>query len=66
MSPEMLSGRSYSFNTDVWSVGCVVYEMIKLIRAYDGQNFQEISTKIIDSEPPRLEASLIFKPLISA
>ena len=62
----MLSGRSYSFNTDVWSVGCVVYEMIKLIRAYDGQNFQEISTKIIDSEPPRLEASLIFKPLISA
>ena len=66
MSPEMISGPSHSFNTDVWSIGCVLFEMIKLRKAYDGQNFQEITTKIVDSDPPQLESSLIFKPLLNA
>lgn len=28
MSPEMLKGLPYSFLTDVWSLGCVLYEMM--------------------------------------
>lgn len=28
MSPEILNEQQYSYNTDVWSMGCVVYELI--------------------------------------
>ena len=27
MSPEMLRGESYGRHTDIWSLGCVIYEM---------------------------------------
>lgn len=29
-SPEMNDGKKYSFNTDVWSAGCVLFELITL------------------------------------
>lgn len=34
MSPEMINGESYSFNTDIWSLGCVVYELVYLKPAF--------------------------------
>ena len=36
-SPELILGEGYSFNSDVWSAGCVVYELIMLERAFKGQ-----------------------------
>ena len=27
MSPEMINGENYGRHTDIWSLGCVVYEM---------------------------------------
>ena len=30
MSPEMKEHKKYSFNTDCWSAGCVLYELITL------------------------------------
>ncbi len=66
MSPEFLMGSEFSANTDVWSAGCVLFEMLKLKKAYDGQNFHDITTKIIDSDAPRLDSSLIFKPILAA
>jgi len=28
MSPERLDGREYSFPTDIWALGIIVYEMV--------------------------------------
>lgn len=28
MSPEMLSSEVYSYKTDIWSLGCIVYELV--------------------------------------
>lgn len=30
MSPELCSGEEYTFSTDIWAVGCIVYEMMAL------------------------------------
>ena len=35
MSPEIKENRKYSFNTDVWSAGCVLYELITLEAYYN-------------------------------
>lgn len=30
MSPEILNGVKYDFKTDIWSAGCVIFELITL------------------------------------
>ena len=37
MSPEMLEGEAYGFSTDIWSFGCVVYELFTLKKAFQGE-----------------------------
>ena len=35
MSPEMVIGEDkYSFSTDIWSLGCILYEMCSLKKAF--------------------------------
>ena len=48
MSPEIREGRKYSYNTDVWAVGCVLYELITLEAYYDFIQINKIS--LIDYE----------------
>ncbi|KAI6242097.1 BMA-NEKL-2, isoform b [Aphelenchoides fujianensis] len=35
-SPEMLKGERYGEKSDMWALGCILYEMIELKRAFDG------------------------------
>jgi NIMA (never in mitosis gene a)-related kinase len=30
MSPEMIKEENYSYHTDIWSLGCLIYELMKL------------------------------------
>jgi serine/threonine protein kinase len=36
MSPEIISGKKYSTKSDIWSVGCVLYEMLSLKKVFEG------------------------------
>jgi len=54
MSPERLQGMKYSFSSDVWSLGLVVYNLRTGERPYPGQNGFWI---IIERDPPRLPSS---------
>jgi serine/threonine protein kinase len=37
MSPELANEEEYTFLTDIWSAGCVLYELITLQVAYDAK-----------------------------
>ena len=41
MSPEMLNFQDYSFPTDIWSLGCVLYELafLELAHRNKGKEF---------------------------
>lgn len=34
MSPEVLQGNGYDFQCDVWSLGCIAYELCALISPF--------------------------------
>ena len=28
MAPEVLEGKEYDFSADIWSLGCILYELV--------------------------------------
>lgn len=39
LSPEICSGNKYNFKTDIWMIGCVLYELTCLKKPFEGENF---------------------------
>uniref|UniRef100_A0A671Q9K7 non-specific serine/threonine protein kinase n=1 Tax=Sinocyclocheilus anshuiensis TaxID=1608454 RepID=A0A671Q9K7_9TELE len=54
MSPEALSHRGYDSKSDIWSLGCILYEMCCLAHAFEGQNFLAVVTMIVEGPTPSL------------
>eukprot|EP00760_Papus_ankaliazontas_P028367 PhM_4_TR3662/c1_g1_i1/m.76360/K08857/NEK1_4_5; NIMA (never in mitosis gene a)-related kinase 1/4/5 len=45
-SPELVSGKSYDSKSDMWSLGCVVYEICNLRRAFEVDNISQLISLI--------------------
>ncbi|KAH8266922.1 hypothetical protein KR026_011012 [Drosophila bipectinata] len=56
MSPELVRGRKYDRKSDVWAVGCLVYEMCALRPPFRGRQFDQLSEKIAQGEFSRIPA----------
>ncbi|MBN3325898.1 NEK11 kinase, partial [Atractosteus spatula] len=54
MSPEVLSHQGYDSKSDVWSLGCILYEMCCLEHAFTGHNFLSVVMKIVEGKTPVL------------
>jgi non-specific serine/threonine protein kinase/NIMA (never in mitosis gene a)-related kinase len=52
MSPELFKNRPYSFKSDVWGLGCVIYEMCNLRHAFDAQSLNGLAMKIMKGTYP--------------
>lgn len=50
-SPEICMGKAYNSKSDMWSLGCILYELLTLHHAYSGKNMSEIAMKIITKSP---------------
>lgn len=48
MSPEVLRGGGYSWNSDIWSLGCILYELAMLRSPFksEGLNLYTLFQKI--------------------
>ena len=51
MSPEQARGRELDRRTDVWSFGCVFYEMLTGRRAFEGATPPDILVAVLEREP---------------
>ena len=45
-SPEVCQGRPYSFKADIWSLGCILYELACLRHPFESTNLEELTKKI--------------------
>lgn len=57
MSPEVLRGKPFDMRSDIYSVGCVIYETLTGRRPFDAVNELEILSKKLEESPPRLDQS---------
>ena len=51
MSPEQASGKPADRRSDIWSFGCVVYEMLTGRRAFEGDDPAEVLASVLAREP---------------
>ncbi|GLD94539.1 hypothetical protein PINS_up003150 [Pythium insidiosum] len=52
MSPEICRGEPYGKKSDIWSLGCVLYEMIMCRRPFEAATLPDIFTKICKGDYP--------------
>jgi len=46
ISPEIVDNKSYSFKTDIWSLGVILYEMCALSPPFDGNSLHQLGKNI--------------------
>jgi serine/threonine protein kinase len=51
MSPEQVRGAAVDHRSDIFSFGCVLYEMLSRARAFEGATSVDIMQAILHSEP---------------
>nr|KAF6374727.1 NIMA related kinase 5 [Pipistrellus kuhlii] len=46
LSPEICQNKPYNNKTDIWSLGCVLYELCTLRHPFEGNNLHQLALKI--------------------
>ncbi|XP_061213266.1 serine/threonine-protein kinase Nek4 isoform X7 [Neopsephotus bourkii] len=52
MSPELFSNKPYNYKSDVWALGCCVYEMATLKHAFNAEDMNSLVYRIIEGKLP--------------
>ena len=66
ISPEMCEGKVYDEKSDIWALGCILYEMACLQKTFEGSNLPALVNKIMKGQfaPIRGNYSPLFKQLV--
>jgi len=51
MSPEQARGEEADHHTDIWSFGCIIYQMLTGYLPFEGQTATDTLARIIEREP---------------
>ncbi|XP_061418169.1 serine/threonine-protein kinase Nek8 isoform X1 [Lethenteron reissneri] len=47
ISPELCEGKPYNQKSDIWALGCILYELASLKRAFEAENLPALVLKIM-------------------
>jgi len=66
-SPEVWRDKPYDFKSDIWSVGCVLYEMAALRPPFKAKDMNGLFKKVVQADYPTLPMrySVEFREIIS-
>lgn len=56
-SPELCLNKPYNNKSDVWALGCILYELTTLTHAFDGPNMRALVQKILKGVYPPIHPS---------
>lgn len=56
-SPEICLGKKYNSKTDVWSLGCVLFELATFEHAFNGRSQRQLFENIVNAACPPLRTS---------
>ena len=56
LAPELVAKRPYSFAVDVWSIGCVMYNLAALKTPFRGADVDQLGKSIVKDPVPPLPA----------
>ncbi len=68
ISPELCEGKPYNQKSDVWALGCILYEMCTLRRAFEAPTLPALVLKIMRgavATPPPAQYSPALRQLLS-
>nr|XP_057911324.1 serine/threonine-protein kinase Nek4 isoform X2 [Doryrhamphus excisus] len=54
MSPELFSNKPYNYKSDVWALGCCVYEMSTLKHAFNAKDMNSLVYRIVEGKLPQM------------
>ena len=68
LSPEIIHSKPYSFKSDIWSMGAMLYELCALRPPFDGSSIHMLGLKIASGQyaPIPSHYSRELKSLVAA
>ncbi|BFZ08682.1 hypothetical protein BsWGS_11721 [Bradybaena similaris] len=64
MSPELFSNKPYNYKSDVWALGCCVYEMTTLKHAFNARDMNSLVYKILKGKMPPMPSQYSSELLV--
>lgn len=50
MSPEVCESKPYTYKSDIWALGCVLFELCMLKHAFESNNLLGLVYKIVKDQ----------------
>ena len=57
LSPEVCENRPYDYKSDLWSLGCILYELCTLTYPFQASNLLGLAMKILNENVKPIDSS---------